>query len=56
MTFIFSKNNFFLQHIMLENPGLEEENIIKGIRNLFTLEKVKKRNHWYHDKRYKKSF
>ena len=49
MTFIFSKNNFFLQHIMLENPGLEEENIIKGIRNLFTLEKVKKRNHWYHD-------
>ena len=35
----FFKNLFFLQHIMMENPRLEEENIIKDIRNLSRLEK-----------------
>ena len=28
-------NTFFSQHIMTENPSLEEENIIKDVRNLF---------------------
>ena len=38
------KNNysFFSQHIMMENPWPEEENIIKDVRNLIRLEKLKK--------------
>ena len=33
---------FFSQYIMVESPSLEEENIIKDIRNVFRLEKLKK--------------
>ena len=29
---------------MMENPSPEKENIIKDVRNLFRLEKLKKRN------------
>ena len=32
----------FLQHIMKESSNLEEENIIKDVRNLYRLEKLKK--------------
>ena len=43
--FYFLRRNFFFsQHIMMESPSLEEENIIKDIRNLSRLEKLKKRN------------
>ena len=28
----------------MEGPNIEEENIIKDVRNLFRLEKLKKRN------------
>ena len=41
---LFKKEFFFSQHIMMESPSLEEENIIKDIRNLSRLEKLKKRN------------
>ena len=42
-TFIFLKENFFFsQHIKMEIPSLEEENIIKDVTNLFRLEKIKK--------------
>ena len=34
---------------MMENPSPEKENIIKDVRNLFRLEKLKKRNNWYHN-------
>ena len=42
--FHFLKNNysFFSQHIMMENPWPEEENIIKDLRNLIRLGKLKK--------------
>ena len=30
---------FFSQHIMMENPRPEEENIIKEVRNLFRMGK-----------------
>ena len=30
---------------MMENPSPEKENIIKDVRNLFRLEKLKKRNY-----------
>ena len=41
--FYFFKNLlFFSQHIMMETPRLEEENIIKDVRNQFRLEKLKK--------------
>ena len=33
---------FFTQHIMMESLSLEEENIVKDIRNLFRLEEVTK--------------
>ena len=33
---------FFLQHIMIESPRLEEENTAKDVKNLFILEKLKK--------------
>ena len=36
---LLKKKNFFLQHIMMESLSLEEENIIKDIRNLFRLKK-----------------
>ena len=38
----FFKKIVFLQHIMMENPRPEEENIIKDIRNLFRLKKETK--------------
>ena len=28
---------------MMENPKIEEENIVKGVRNLFKLKKLKKK-------------
>ena len=50
LVFYFLKNNlFFLQYTMIENPSPEEENIIKYVRNLFRLEKLKKRINWYHN-------
>ena len=39
--FYFLKNNYvFPQHIMMEDPRPEEENIIKDVGNLFRLEKL----------------
>ena len=32
--------HFFSPHIMMESPSLEEENIIKDVRNLFRLENL----------------
>ena len=40
--FYILKHLFFSQHIMMESSSLEEENIIKDIRNLFRFEKLKK--------------
>ena len=41
--FYFLKDNqFFSEHIMMKSPSLEEENIIKDVRNLFRLGKLKK--------------
>ena len=40
---LLKRNFFFLQHIMMESSRLEEENIIKDIRNLIRLEKLKKK-------------
>ena len=41
--FYFLKNSlFFSQHILIENPRFEKENIIKDERNLFRLKKLKK--------------
>ena len=41
--FYFLRNSyFFSQHIMMESSSLEEENIIKDVRNLLRLEKLKK--------------
>ena len=34
--------HFFSQHILIENPRPEKENIIKDVRNLFSLEKLEK--------------
>ena len=34
--------NFFSQHIMMESSSLEEENIIKDVRNPFRLNKTEK--------------
>ena len=36
---LFKKKKIFLQHIMMESLSLEEENIIKDIRNFFRLKK-----------------
>ena len=36
---LYKKINFLSQHIMMENPKPEEENIIKDIRNPFRLRK-----------------
>ena len=33
---------FISQHIMMEKPRPEEENIVKDVKNLFRLEKLKK--------------
>ena len=42
--FYFLKNNyFFSKNIMIESPSLEEENIIKDVRNIL-IGKTKKRN------------
>ena len=42
MSFIFLKVIiFFSQHLMMESPSIEEENIIKDVRNRFRLEKRK---------------
>ena len=38
----FKKTIFFSQNIVMENPKLEEENIITDSENLFRLEKTKK--------------
>ena len=37
--FFFLKKYFFSKHIMMESLSLEEENIIKVIKNLFRLKK-----------------
>ena len=37
--YFFKKKKLFSQHIAMENSRLEEENIIKDIRNFFTLRK-----------------
>ena len=42
LDFYFLKNNFFSQHIRMENPSPKEENIVKDVRNIFRLEKLKK--------------
>ena len=44
ITLLFSKFFFFPQHIMMGSPSLVEENIITDVKNLFRLEKLKKRN------------
>ena len=50
---LFFKKISFLQHITMENPRLEEENIIKVVKNLFRLEK---RNNSYQNERHKEIF
>ena len=41
---IFLKNNkLFSQHIMMESSRLEEENIIKNLKNFYRLEKLKRK-------------
>ena len=35
--YFFKKKQFFWQHIVMENPRPEEENIISDLRNLFRL-------------------
>ena len=43
-TLIFLKNNkLFSQHIMMESSRLEEENIIKNVKNFYRLEKLKRK-------------
>ena len=42
VNFYLSKKIFFLQHVILEKPSLEEENIIKYVRNHFRLDKLRK--------------
>ena len=60
--YFFKKNDFFSQHIMMKSSGLEEyknieENIIKDVRNVFSLKKLKKEANDVAIKgRYKKSF
>ena len=39
LLFFSKKKIFFSQHIMMKNPRLEEEKVIKDIRNLFRLKK-----------------
>ena len=39
----FLKLIFFSQQLLIENPRLEKEYMIKDVRNLFRLEKLKKR-------------
>ena len=36
-------NQFFSHNLMMENPKIEEENIVKGVINLFKLKKLKKK-------------
>ena len=38
----FKRIIIFSQHVIMERPRLEEENIIKDVRNLFRLEILKK--------------